>query len=179
MRLDDRQADARRLHVAIAAPDRAQQLAAADFEPHEVVGVIDHAHLVGFGVAHPDVDASEGALRSSGSDRCAASFRALVAAVGIGRVEDGRAGDDDLDTRVDGACDVRQIDAAVDFDRRCVLPARSSIARIAATFCRLFGMNFCPPKPGLTDITRMKSTSPAISSSATSGRRRVRARRRL
>ena len=50
-----------------------------------------------------------------------------------------------------------------------LLPARSSSARTSGPFDSLRGMKVCPPKPGLTDMTSTKSTSPAISSSAPTG----------
>jgi hypothetical protein len=43
------------LHVAIAEAERAQQLDAADLEPDDEVRVVDHAHLVGLGVAHAEL----------------------------------------------------------------------------------------------------------------------------
>src|SRR5688572_6572677 len=168
MRLDDRKADARCFHVAIAAPDGTQKLAAADFEPHEVIGVIHHTHLVGFSVAHTNGDALRG-LWGHHEETAAASFKALVAAAGS-----------DVLKMAEPATTISTpaSTARAMFDRSMppsisigafLLPARSSIPRIAVTFCRLFGMNFCPPKPGFTDITRMKSTSPAISSRAAAG----------
>src|SRR6185503_17737672 len=36
-------------------PGRAQPVGPADLEPDEIVGVVDHAHLVGFGIANTDV----------------------------------------------------------------------------------------------------------------------------
>ena len=52
-------------------------------------------------------------------------------------------------------------------------PALSSSARTRRSFSRLCGMNACPPKPGLTDITSTKSTSGAMSSSDRGRRGRV------
>ncbi len=42
------------LQVAVADSGGAAILDAAHLHPHQVVGVIDHAHLVGLGVAHPE-----------------------------------------------------------------------------------------------------------------------------
>ena len=42
------------LHVVIGKAQRAQHLDAANLKPDQVVGVVDDAHLVGFGIAHPD-----------------------------------------------------------------------------------------------------------------------------
>src|SRR6266481_3642605 len=39
-------------HLLVFEAERAHQFDAADFKPDQVVGVIDHAHLIGFGVPH-------------------------------------------------------------------------------------------------------------------------------
>ena len=41
------------LHPLVFDTQRANQLHAAHLEPDEIVGVVDHTHLVGFGIAHP------------------------------------------------------------------------------------------------------------------------------
>src|SRR5450631_2269553 len=41
-------------HGFVFDAEGAHELDAADFEPDEIVGVVDDAHLVGFGVAHAD-----------------------------------------------------------------------------------------------------------------------------
>src|ERR1700677_4414642 len=41
------------LHVAIGKTELPQQFDPADFEPHKVIGVINHAHLVRLRVSHP------------------------------------------------------------------------------------------------------------------------------
>ena len=53
------------------------------------------------------------------------------------------------------------------------LPARSSSARTSRTLDSLRGMNVWPPKPGLTDMTSTKSTSPAICFEGADRRRRI------
>ena len=125
LRLDDRQRDTRRLPSRdSSSPSCAQQIGPADLEPDEVVGVVDHAHLVGFGVAH--AHARDGrAERSPGRRRRRARRRAprLELArrpLGIGRVEDRLAGDEDPRAGGDDAGDVAEVDAAVDLDRRGV-----------------------------------------------------------
>src|ERR1700680_538878 len=47
------------LHVAIRKPELPQQFYSADFEPHEVIGMIDHAHLVSLSVAHPQASLTD------------------------------------------------------------------------------------------------------------------------
>ena len=54
VRFDHRQRHAGLLHLAIAPAERPQQVGARHLEPHEVVGVVDDAHLVGFRVADAD-----------------------------------------------------------------------------------------------------------------------------
>src|SRR6185436_1203015 len=39
-------------HVAIRKPQLAQQFDPSNFKPDEVVGMVNHAHLIGFSVAH-------------------------------------------------------------------------------------------------------------------------------
>ncbi len=41
------------LHGFVVEAELAHEFGAADLEPYEVVGVVDDAHLVGFGVANP------------------------------------------------------------------------------------------------------------------------------
>jgi hypothetical protein len=74
-------------------------------------------------------------------------------------VKNRRAGDDDPRAR---GRDARIIVAAV-------LPTRSSWARTSFTLDSLRGMKVWPPKPGSTDMTSTKSTSPAICSSTVTG----------
>jgi hypothetical protein len=42
------------LHLFVVQAKLAQKVDTADLEPDQVVGVVDHAHLVGFGVAHAE-----------------------------------------------------------------------------------------------------------------------------
>src|SRR5262245_2364447 len=51
MCFDHRQRNTSLFHLAITPAERPQQIRARDLEPHEVVRVVDHAHLVGLGVA--------------------------------------------------------------------------------------------------------------------------------
>ena len=53
MGLDHRQQNAFGFQVAIAESRGAAVFDAAHLHPHQVIGVVDDAHLVGFGVAHP------------------------------------------------------------------------------------------------------------------------------
>ena len=53
-RLDDGELRALGLHVAIALARLPEPVGPPDLEPHQVVGVVDHAHDVGFGVPHPE-----------------------------------------------------------------------------------------------------------------------------
>ena len=41
------------LHLAIGESKLPQQFNPANFKPNEVIGMIDHTHLIGFRVAHP------------------------------------------------------------------------------------------------------------------------------
>ncbi len=41
------------LHGFVVEAEAAHELGAANLKPYEVVGVVDDAHLVGFGVANP------------------------------------------------------------------------------------------------------------------------------
>ena len=51
----DRQVDAiLPLHLFVAEADRFAVLNARDLHPDQVVRIVDHAHLVGFGIAHPN-----------------------------------------------------------------------------------------------------------------------------
>src|ERR1039458_8682665 len=42
------------LHLLVLEAARFAVLHAADLHPHQVIGVVNHAHLVGFGIAHAD-----------------------------------------------------------------------------------------------------------------------------
>ena len=54
--LTDHEAEPGRFQLAIAEPRPPQILAPRDIEPHQIAGVIRHAHLVDLGVVHPDED---------------------------------------------------------------------------------------------------------------------------
>ena len=54
VRFDHRQLDAVVFHLAVGPAGLAQPVGAANLEPDQIVRVVDHAHLVGFGVAHAD-----------------------------------------------------------------------------------------------------------------------------
>src|SRR5437763_11872807 len=41
------------LHIAIGKAQLPHQFHTPDFKPDEVIGMIDHAHLIGLSVAHP------------------------------------------------------------------------------------------------------------------------------
>ena len=78
VRLDDRQHEPVGLHRSITPAGVAQQVRACDLEPHEVVGVVDDTHLVGFRVAHAQPRRGSGSdhLAAAASPPCAAAFRA-------------------------------------------------------------------------------------------------------
>jgi hypothetical protein len=42
------------LHIAVTDAARAAQFNASDFHPNEVIGVVDHSHLVRLGIPHAD-----------------------------------------------------------------------------------------------------------------------------
>ncbi len=106
-----------------SSPEWREQIGAADLEPDQIVGVVDHAHLVGFGVA--DADARRG--RGGRSTRCGscADRRALATAFSSRvAVRDRRAEKIAMPaTRIRAPAattrgGVVRIDAAVDLDRR-------------------------------------------------------------
>src|SRR5262245_18992699 len=41
-------------HLAIAEPTFAAEIAAAHLHPNQIVRVVDHSHLIGFGITHAD-----------------------------------------------------------------------------------------------------------------------------
>ena len=139
VRFDHRQREALDLHLAIAPARLAQQVGAADLEPHEVVRVVDDAHLVGFGVAHAHPGLGLGrssrihrGTATGGTAASAAALSSRTARSGSGRVEDRRPGDDHARAGGHHARDVVQIDAAVDLDQRVVArPRRAAPARPA------------------------------------------------
>jgi hypothetical protein len=47
MGFDDREGDAVVLDLAICPPTVSQPFGPSDFEPDQVIGVVDHSHLVG------------------------------------------------------------------------------------------------------------------------------------
>ena len=62
------------LHVAIGKSQLAHKVDASDFEPDEVIGVVDHTHLVGFRVAHTQAALRDNRLRV----RARARFRGFI-----------------------------------------------------------------------------------------------------
>jgi len=50
------QADAGTLHVGVAHAARANEIRPSDLAPHEVVGVVDDSHLIGFRVSDAELD---------------------------------------------------------------------------------------------------------------------------
>jgi len=51
-----READARSLDVGVAHAAGADEVRSADVAPDQIIRVIDHAHLVGFGVTDAKLD---------------------------------------------------------------------------------------------------------------------------
>ena len=52
VRLDHRERHPTVLHLAIRPAQCAEQVGPTNLEPDEIIGVVRHAHLIGFGVAH-------------------------------------------------------------------------------------------------------------------------------
>jgi len=48
-----RKVEARGFDIRVGYADLAQKLRAAAFEPAQIIGVVDHAHLIGVAVDHP------------------------------------------------------------------------------------------------------------------------------
>src|SRR4029079_5831762 len=173
VRFDPRQREAVDFHLAIVPARFAQQVGTPDFEPDEVVGVIDDAHLVGFGVAH--ADSRRGVRGGSRAHRGtvvvaprAARFSSRVARSGLGAWNMA----DPATMMLAPAATTRPtlwLSMPPSISTGAALPARSSSARTSRTLDSLRGMKVCPPNPGFTDMTRTKSTSPAISSRAPTG----------
>lgn len=65
------------LHALVVEAEGAHEFDAADFEPDEEVGMVDNAHLIGFGVTHADGDVVMG--EHVCSDRAALVCRKLAA----------------------------------------------------------------------------------------------------
>src|SRR5579862_9123633 len=63
---DDNEAVVVLFHFAVAEAEGATEFDAAYFEPGVIVTVVDHAHLVGFGVTDPDVGVVLGGLERLG-----------------------------------------------------------------------------------------------------------------
>src|SRR5262249_42895315 len=86
--LDDRQRYAGRLHLAVGPARGTQPIGSPDLEPHEIVGVVGHAHLVGIGVAHAHPRRADGrwlVAHARVCTACVASARSVrVAASGSG-----------------------------------------------------------------------------------------------
>ena len=132
-RFDDGQEDACRLQVAIRAAQRAQQIGPANLEPDEVVGVVDHPHLVGLGVSHAHVRArcrrGAGQCRLGHRAACdhrdvtlvrgsAAARSARTAAAGSGAPKTADPATNDRGTGERQPADVGLVDAAVELDTR-------------------------------------------------------------
>src|SRR3990170_1933620 len=171
LNLDDRQRVPVCLHLTITPAGSAQQVRAANLEPHEVVRVVDDTHLSGLGVAHAHAaGGSTDAQRAAGEERApiAAAFSSRVARSGSGVWNTA-----EPTTMIRAPAPTTRAtfwwSMPPSISTGAVLPARSRAARTSRTLDSLRGMKACPPKPGLTDITRTKSTSPATSSMSTTG----------
>ena len=70
------------LERAVGDAVRTEELGAADFEPGEVVGMIDDAHHVGFGVAYAEFGAAFDHAASWAEKRAWAKLRASTCASG-------------------------------------------------------------------------------------------------
>ena len=151
--LDHRQQHAAFFHLAVGPPERAQQLRPRHLEPDEVVGVVDHAHLVRFGIPH-----AQRGHRCRHVGGYAAAPAAARRAPGSPRRDPARRRSDAPATRIDapgpderGGVRRRPRRRPLRCRPRC--RARASSARAAATFSMLCGMNVWPLNPGFTDIT--------------------------
>ena len=176
MRLDHRQREALRLHLAIA-PARVRAASRCG-RPRTTPGSWRSRPRPSCRFrrsARARATTERGrAHRGTGQAPCSAPDRRGLelarGAFGIGGAEDGVAGDQNararrrrLARRSSGRCRRRfrsapRVAGAV--EQRAHRPHLCDSLR---------GMNAWPPKPGLTDITSTKSTSAAISSSATTG----------
>jgi hypothetical protein len=126
VRLNHRQCHAVLFHRPVRPSGDTQPLSASDLEPDEVIGVVDDAHAVGFGIADADMRAADCRLThgvTQRSDARAASrgsigCRAQRArgALGVSAAEDGVAGDENRRAGGDDIGDIRTVDTAVDFN---------------------------------------------------------------
>src|SRR5258705_4373285 len=175
MGFDDRQLHAINLHLAIALAGIAQPVGATDLEPDEVVGVVHHAHPVGFGIAHPDTRTPTdrcgwrvGHARELAADPTAAARSARVALSGLPVPKIACPATRILTPAATTAAALLSSmppSISIGADER----ARVSTSRTRRTFSMLCGMNGWPPKPGFTDMTSTWSRSCAISSSTPAG----------
>ena len=152
VRVDHRQEDAGGFHFAIGPAERPQQVGPRHLEPDEVVGVVDDAHLVRLGVPHAQCG-DRGWSHDVRRHRAAACRSARVAAGGIGRAENRRAGHEHRRAGLHERRGVAGVDAAIHFDVGRAAGRLSSAARRRDLARRCAGMNVWPPNPGLTDIT--------------------------
>src|SRR5262249_40810595 len=162
---DDRQRKAVRFHLTIAPPGEAQQVGASDFEPHEVVRVVDDSHLIGFSVPNTNPADCATAVHRVGATERACIARALSSRVARSGSEAPKIAWPATRIRAPAATTrgavFRSMPPSISMGA-AVFPARSSAARTSRTLASLLGMKLWPPKPGLTDMTSTKSTSPAI-----------------
>src|SRR5687767_2453874 len=79
MRFDDGQPHPRVLHLPVTPAERAQKVGARHFEPHEIIGVVSHPHLVGLGVADAHSRRGGGAPAHCGTATPAAARRSRMA----------------------------------------------------------------------------------------------------
>src|SRR5690606_10778873 len=168
--LDDGQLDALRFHLPVRPAELPEQIRAADLEPHQIVGVVDDAHLVRLRV--PDADQ---AASGRHQERCgvgsASAARALSA-----RVADSASGVPNTPfpaTRmVAPAFTARRMVCGAmppSTSMSARLPARASSSRALAILDSVPGIKACPPNPGSTDMISSWSKSPVISSIADRG----------
>src|SRR3954471_15009441 len=168
VRFDNRQSVSLCLHRSIIPAGLAEQIGPADFEPHEVVRVIDDAHFVGFGVAHPDPGERRWGAHRTAAAPSAAALSSRVARSGSGVLKIA-----DPATKIRAPAATRRAilcrSTPPSISIGAGLPAASSSARTSPSLDSLRGMKVWPPKPGFTDMTRTKSTSAATSLIATTG----------
>src|SRR5688572_3609047 len=170
MRLDHRQRDAVVFHIAIAPSRFAEPLGAADFEPHQVVCVVDDPHAVSVGVTYAQscVPDDVRLIHARETEASAAARRARVAVSGSDVPKIALPA-----TRIEAPADTTSATLEASMPPSISIgaadPARLRISRTRRSLSRLWGMNAWPPNPGFTDMTSTKSTSPAMSSSEDAG----------
>src|SRR5436190_3291350 len=155
-RFNDGQRQAVAFHLTVAPATLAQEIGPSDLEPDQIVRVINDAHLVGFGIAHPD-SRDRNACAQREAVWTAPDATALSSRVACSGSDEWKMAAPATRIRAPAATTRGAVCTSMPPSisiGAAVLPAKSRTRRTSLTLDSLRGIKVWPPKPGFTDMTR-------------------------